>query len=381
MRRGLAGSVLEHRTATVLFDAGTRACGPSRSGTGGAGPAGELLRPLPGVQGSLGTLADVGVRVAPRASRPSSTAGSSCGATWPCRCSSTACSRGRRPAARARPQPQVTRWGCAPPTWRPARPTRRRCCCCTASGATNASMLPVLADLAVDHRVLAPDLPGFGASAAPSSPYNATWFAAWVEAFQATTGSRGAVVIGNSLGGRVALEAGLSHPKSVRAVVLLTPSPAFRGCASGSRWCGGPAPSWRGCRCPCPTGWSSRASAACSACPGGCPTPGTTPPPTRRSGCCARAPTASPSSPPPGRSTSRTPTAARLLAAPARAACPGAVHLGRPRPAGPVVVRPARRDSAARAPGQVVLEDCGHVPQFEHPQRPWQMVRGFLEHL
>jgi len=95
-------------------------------------------------------------------------------------------------------------------------------------GATNASMLPVLADLAVDHRVLAPDLPGFGASAAPSAPYNPPWFAAWVEAFQRVTGSRGAVLVGNSLGGRVALECGLAHPASVRALVLLTPSPAFR---------------------------------------------------------------------------------------------------------------------------------------------------------
>jgi pimeloyl-ACP methyl ester carboxylesterase len=95
-------------------------------------------------------------------------------------------------------------------------------------GATNASMLPVLADLAVDHRVLAPDLPGFGASAAPRATYNAAWFAAWTEAFQRATASRGAVLIGNSLGGRVALEAGLEHAGSVRGVVLLTPSPAFR---------------------------------------------------------------------------------------------------------------------------------------------------------
>lgn len=95
-------------------------------------------------------------------------------------------------------------------------------------GATNASMLPVLADLAVDHRVLAPDSPGFGASDAPKGPYSPAWFAAWVEAFQRETGTRGAVVVGNSLGGRIALECGLTHPDSVRGLVLLTPSPAFR---------------------------------------------------------------------------------------------------------------------------------------------------------
>lgn len=95
-------------------------------------------------------------------------------------------------------------------------------------GATNASLLPVLADLARDHRVLAPDLPGFGQSAAPRAVYSPAWFAAWVEAFQHETGARRAVLLGNSLGGRVALEAGLTHPRSVRGLALLTPSPAFR---------------------------------------------------------------------------------------------------------------------------------------------------------
>jgi pimeloyl-ACP methyl ester carboxylesterase len=31
--------------------------------------------------------------------------------------------------------------------------------------------------------------------------------------------------------------------------------------------------------------------------------------------------------------------------------------------------------------GQVVLEDCGHVPQFEHPLETMAMLRGFLEHV
>ncbi|MFN2540251.1 MAG: alpha/beta fold hydrolase [Mycobacteriales bacterium] len=95
-------------------------------------------------------------------------------------------------------------------------------------GATNASLLPCLADLAQDHRVIAPDLPGFGTSAAPSASYSPAWFAAWVQALQHHVGMRQAVVLGNSLGGRIALEQALVHPRSVTGLVLLTPSPAFR---------------------------------------------------------------------------------------------------------------------------------------------------------
>jgi pimeloyl-ACP methyl ester carboxylesterase len=95
-------------------------------------------------------------------------------------------------------------------------------------GATNASLLPCLADLARDHRVLAPDLPGFGNSAAPRVSYSPAWFAAWLEDLMRRLDARPAVVLGNSLGGRIALEAGLAHPASVRGLALLAPSPAFR---------------------------------------------------------------------------------------------------------------------------------------------------------
>src|SRR5439155_6602658 len=44
-------------------------------------------------------------------------------------------------------------------------------------GATNASMLPTLWDLARDHRVIAPDLPGFGDSGKPVRAYHAQFFA------------------------------------------------------------------------------------------------------------------------------------------------------------------------------------------------------------
>jgi pimeloyl-ACP methyl ester carboxylesterase len=95
-------------------------------------------------------------------------------------------------------------------------------------GATNASMLPLLADLARDHRVLAPDFPGFGASGAPRWRYRATDLAQWLAAFQTAVDARPAALVGNSLGGRVAIEAGLTTPDAVSRMVLLCPSPAFR---------------------------------------------------------------------------------------------------------------------------------------------------------
>ena len=95
-------------------------------------------------------------------------------------------------------------------------------------GATNASMLPLVWELAVDHRVLAPDLPGFGGSARPHCRYDAAWYTSWLTSWLDDLGVDDAVLIGNSMGGRIALEAGLRAPDRVRALILLSPSPAFR---------------------------------------------------------------------------------------------------------------------------------------------------------
>jgi pimeloyl-ACP methyl ester carboxylesterase len=95
-------------------------------------------------------------------------------------------------------------------------------------GGTNASMLPLMWELSTDHRVLAPDLPGFGGSAKPHARYDAAWFVDWLTSFLDELGIERAVLIGNSMGGRIALEAGLRAPERVDALVLLSAAAAFR---------------------------------------------------------------------------------------------------------------------------------------------------------
>ncbi|MGH2752389.1 MAG: alpha/beta fold hydrolase [Actinomycetota bacterium] len=94
-------------------------------------------------------------------------------------------------------------------------------------GATNASMLPTMHEFAPDYRVVVPDLPGFGGSAKPFRPLHAQFFARWLNDFMIATGIDKAHLVGNSMGGRVAIEMGLSFPERVQSLVLLAPSPAF----------------------------------------------------------------------------------------------------------------------------------------------------------
>jgi pimeloyl-ACP methyl ester carboxylesterase len=97
-------------------------------------------------------------------------------------------------------------------------------------GATKASMLPTVAALApAGFRAIAVDLPGFGDSCKPlGAAYDARFFARSMVGFLDALGLDRADVIGNSMGGRVALELGLLAPERVRRLVLLCPSMAWR---------------------------------------------------------------------------------------------------------------------------------------------------------
>jgi pimeloyl-ACP methyl ester carboxylesterase len=95
-------------------------------------------------------------------------------------------------------------------------------------GATNASMLPLIPPLAEHFHVLAPDLPGHGGSEATGAAHAARFLGDWLLAFLRETCDRPAVLVGNSLGGRTSLEAALNSPDDVRGLVLLCPAVAFR---------------------------------------------------------------------------------------------------------------------------------------------------------
>src|SRR5439155_16845492 len=94
-------------------------------------------------------------------------------------------------------------------------------------GATNASFLPTVWDLARDHRVIAPDLPGFGETAKPIRSYHARFYAQWTAALLKQLGVERAQIVGNSMGGRVALDLGMQYPDMVDRMLLLAPPPAF----------------------------------------------------------------------------------------------------------------------------------------------------------
>jgi pimeloyl-ACP methyl ester carboxylesterase len=95
-------------------------------------------------------------------------------------------------------------------------------------GGTRASFMETAAALSTRYRVHAPDLPGFGASCKPAlGGYNARWFADIMLCLMDELGIGRAHLVGNSMGGRIAIEIGLNHPERVGALGLLCPAVAW----------------------------------------------------------------------------------------------------------------------------------------------------------
>ena len=95
-------------------------------------------------------------------------------------------------------------------------------------GGTRASLLETAAALSTRYRVHAPDLPGFGSSSKPArGGYCARWFAEHMLAAMDAQGIETTHVVGNSMGGRIAIEMALIAPDRVRGLGLLCPAVAW----------------------------------------------------------------------------------------------------------------------------------------------------------
>ncbi len=100
--------------------------------------------------------------------------------------------------------------------------------CIHGLGGTKASFITTVAALAHERRVIAIDLPGFGDSGKPlNGRYDAPWFAEAVIELLNELGLERADLVGNSMGGRVAIEVALCAPERVRRLVLLSPAMAW----------------------------------------------------------------------------------------------------------------------------------------------------------
>jgi 2-hydroxy-6-oxonona-2,4-dienedioate hydrolase len=85
-------------------------------------------------------------------------------------------------------------------------------------------MMPVARELAPDFPLLVPDLPGYGRSERPPSPRSLADLADAAVAAAHAAGFDRAVLVGNSFGAQVAIEAALRHPEVVERLVLIGPT-------------------------------------------------------------------------------------------------------------------------------------------------------------
>ncbi len=206
--------------------------------------------------------------------------------------------------------------------------------------------------LARRHRVLLPDLPGFGATPPDPGLQTLPAVVTRLTEFLRVAGFSRGVVLGNSLGGYLAVVLALREPARFRAVVLLAPA-----------------------------GFSPQSREGNSV---SYPVPGTMNRalfhrPSRVAGCFPRVgPEEASRRARSARETTRRWVANGFPPLPLQDLRPPVLLLwGNEDRVLPVTAAPQVRDRFRRAELQV-LEDCGHVPTWESPARVANEVEGFL---
>jgi pimeloyl-ACP methyl ester carboxylesterase len=88
-------------------------------------------------------------------------------------------------------------------------------------GGWSGMWLPVIAELVRTHRVVAPDLPGLGASEMPDGPPDAERVLAWIDALIQRTCPEPPALVGASLGASIAARFAIAHPDRLSRLVLM----------------------------------------------------------------------------------------------------------------------------------------------------------------
>jgi pimeloyl-ACP methyl ester carboxylesterase len=88
-------------------------------------------------------------------------------------------------------------------------------------GGWSGMWLPVVPDLVKTHRVVAPDLPGLGASEVPDGPPDAAGVLAWLGELVDQTCATPPVLVGASLGASIAARFAIAHPDRLSRLVLV----------------------------------------------------------------------------------------------------------------------------------------------------------------
>lgn len=86
---------------------------------------------------------------------------------------------------------------------------------------------PVLEPLSVTHRVIAPDLAGFGDSSKPRRDYTAEFFIEILHELFSQLKIDRPILVGNSFGGQIAMLYALAHPENISKLILVN-SGGFR---------------------------------------------------------------------------------------------------------------------------------------------------------
>jgi pimeloyl-ACP methyl ester carboxylesterase len=91
-------------------------------------------------------------------------------------------------------------------------------------GGSSDSWRKIIEILEIKYKVICPDLPGFGKTKIPETPWALNDFVNWLKEFTEELNLKDFFLLGHSFGGRVAVKFSISFPEKVKKLILLSPA-------------------------------------------------------------------------------------------------------------------------------------------------------------